>query len=85
MEADARTHSNDEVADDEGDHLDPVDGMVAEPEDAGHGAGEGQADQEGVVDPLFERGAAGNHAEGLANSGGLAGSGECQFERSKSL
>jgi len=85
MEADARTHSNDEVADDEGDHLDPVDGMVAEPEDAGHRTGQGQADQEGVVDPLLESGTAGNHANGLGDSNGLAGSGEGQFERSKSL
>lgn len=85
MEADARAHSNDEVADDEGDDLDPVDRVVEEPEDGGHGTGERQADQEGVVDPLLESGTARNHAEGLANSGGLAGSGKGQFERSKSL
>jgi len=82
MEADARTHSNDEVADDEGDHLDPVDGMVAEPEDRGHGTNQGQSDQEGVIDPLLERGAARDHADGLGDSGGLAGSGKGQVERS---
>ena len=58
METDARTHSNDEVADEEGDDLDPVDWMGAEPEDRGDGAGEGQADQEGVVDALLESGTA---------------------------
>jgi hypothetical protein len=85
MEADARTHSNDEVANGEGDDLDPVDRVRAEPEDGGHGAGQGQADQEGVVDPLLESGTARNHADGLGDSSGLAGSGEGQVERSKSL
>ena len=62
VEADARAHADDEVAEDERDDLHDVDGVGAEPEDAGHGTGEGKADQKSVVDPLLECGATGNHA-----------------------
>ena len=58
MEADACAHADDEVADDEGDDLDGVDGMGVEPEQAAQGAGEGDANEEGIGDSLFaEQGA----------------------------
>ena len=58
MESDPRAHSNDKVAEDEGHHLHHVDGVCAKPEKTGHGTGEGETDQERIVDPLFERGTA---------------------------
>ena len=61
VEADAGAHANDEVADEESDDFDGVDGMGAEPEKAGHGTGEGDADEESVVDFLFEGGAPGDN------------------------
>ncbi len=67
------------LADDEGDDLDSVDGMRAEPEDTGHGTGEGKTDEKRVVDPLLERGAAGDHAGRLNNGDGLARPGKCHF------
>ena len=79
MEADARAHPDDEVAEDEGDHLHGVNGVRAKPEDAGHGAGERKADQEGIVDPLLESRTAGKDAAGLNDGDGLAGTGDCQL------
>ena len=56
VEADACAHADDEVAGDEGDDLDGVDGMGAEPEQAAEGAGEGDANEEGIGDSLFSAG-----------------------------
>ena len=56
MEADAGAHANDEVAEDEGDDFNGVDGMGAKPEQAAYGTGKGDADEEGVGDFLFEGG-----------------------------
>lgn len=70
VEADAGAHSNDKVADDEGDDLHDVDGVGAEPKDAAHGTNEWKADQERIVDPLLQSGAAGNHAGGWTTATG---------------
>jgi hypothetical protein len=56
VEADTGPHADNEVSDEEGDDLNPVEGMGAEPEDAGHGTGEGDTDENGVVDLLSQSG-----------------------------
>ena len=43
MEANARPHTNDEVADDERDDLHPMNRVRPEPEDTGHGTSEGES------------------------------------------
>jgi len=56
VEADTGAHADNEVAEEEGDDFDDVNGMGAKPEKAGNGTGEGDANEEGVVDFLFEGG-----------------------------
>jgi hypothetical protein len=62
VEADTGAHADDEVAEDEGDNLDGVDGMGVEPEEAGHGTDVGDADEEGIVDFLLQSGPTGDNA-----------------------
>jgi hypothetical protein len=85
VEADAGAHADDEVAEGEGNDLNPMDGVVAEPEQAGDGASEGDADQEGIVDPLLESTAAKDNAPGRRDCYGLVQLGDSHCERSISL
>lgn len=85
MKADARAHPHDEVADDEGDDLNGVDGVRAKPENAGHGTNEGKANQERVVNSLLESGTADQSAAWLDDNAGPAGTGDRQFARSNSV
>src|SRR5579863_8964552 len=82
MEADARAHPDDEVAQDERHHFHDVDGVGAKPEDTGHGTRERKADQEGIVDSLLESHTPRKDATGLNNCGGLAGTGYRHSARS---
>jgi hypothetical protein len=62
VEADTGAHADDEVAEEEGDHFNNVNGMGVEPEEAGHGPDVGNADEEGIFDFLFESGPPGDNA-----------------------
>ncbi len=82
MEADSRAHADDEVADDESDDFDCVDGMGAEPEDAGHGAGKGDADEKGIVDLLPQSGPPGDDPQRGFEWYGLGQGGDSHCARS---
>ena len=84
VEADARSHPNNEVPDSKRDNLNPVDGVCAKPEDARYRTGQGKADQESVIEPLLEASANGNHAGRLTRDLQVF-SGYCQGALSSSL
>ena len=85
VKADPGAHADDEVAEDEGDDFDGVDGMGMEPEEAAYGTGEGDADQEGIGDFLLERATAGDNASRGCDRYGLVQLGDSHCERSISL
>jgi hypothetical protein len=85
MKTHARTHPDDEVADDKCDHLNPVNRVGPKPENTGDRPSERKADQEGIVDPLLESSTARNNAAGLSYCDGQAGPRDSQFKRSTSL
>jgi hypothetical protein len=80
VEADAGPHADNEIAEDEGDDLDGVDAMGVEPEEAAHGTRERDADQEAIVDFLFQRTPTGNNASWGCDRYGLLqpGSRHCE-------
>ena len=82
VEADTGAHADDEIAEDEGDDFDGVDGMGAEPEEAANRTGEGDADQEGVGDFLFQSAPAEDNAQWCCDRYGLGQRGDCHCARS---
>jgi hypothetical protein len=80
VEADTGPHADDEIAEDEGDDFDGVNAMGMEPEEAAHGPDEGDADQQAIVDLLFQRAPTGNNASWGCDRYGLLqpGSSHCE-------
>jgi hypothetical protein len=85
VEADAGPHADDKVAEEEGNNFDGVDGMGVEPEEALHGTGEGDADEEGIDDFLLESAPASDNASWGCDHYRLVQPGDSQCERSISL
>jgi hypothetical protein len=56
VKADTGPHPDNEVADEEGDDFHSMDGMGVEPEQAAHRTGEGDADENAIVDFLSQSG-----------------------------